>query len=313
MKNVFIDSNIWLSLYAFSNDDLNQFMKLSDLVGKDICIILPEQVRDEVRRNRETKIKEVMSKFKDWKLDIPNICKGYPQYFEFAKTVNALKITHQDFIKQIEKDIESKELHADKAIQTIMGQSTFIPRSNEIVDLAVLRYNIGNPPGKEHKYGDAINWLSLLLQIPKGEDLFFIGADGDYQSVVDKNRFNQFLLDEWQDTKESDIFFFKSLTEFFNTHIQNIKIRNELIADQEKDSLISELECSGSFANTHWAVSRLSAFKTWTDEQVNRILDAVESNSQVGYVSGDDDVADFLKSLPNVERVKQADAFDLDF
>ena len=28
MKNLFIDTNIWLSLYHFTNDDLTQFQKL---------------------------------------------------------------------------------------------------------------------------------------------------------------------------------------------------------------------------------------------------------------------------------------------
>ena len=60
MKNLFIDSNIWLSLYHFSNDDLAQFMKLKDLIGVDFNILLPEQVVDEVNRNRENKIKDAL-------------------------------------------------------------------------------------------------------------------------------------------------------------------------------------------------------------------------------------------------------------
>ena len=36
MKNLFIDSNIWLSLYHFTNDDLAQFSKLKDMVNKSI-------------------------------------------------------------------------------------------------------------------------------------------------------------------------------------------------------------------------------------------------------------------------------------
>ena len=36
MKNLFIDSNIWLSLYHFTSDDLTQFEKLKDFLDKDI-------------------------------------------------------------------------------------------------------------------------------------------------------------------------------------------------------------------------------------------------------------------------------------
>ena len=298
MKNIFLDSNIWLSVYTFSSDDLNQFMKLSDLIGTDVNILLPEQVRNEVWRNRENKIKEAMSKFENWKLEIPNIVKGYSQYKDFQKSVNDLLRFHRDFVQQINKDIISNNLHADHAISGLFEKCTKLTRTPEIVKASVLRYEMGNPPGKDRKYGDAINWLSLLSHVSKGEDLFFIGADSDFQSVLDKNRFNQFLLDEWKMQKNSELFFFKSLTEFFNTHLQAIQLKNELIADRQKDTLINLLENSGSYAQTHHIVGQLSVFKTWTDNQIRRILDAVENNSQVGAVSSDYDVEEFLNSLP---------------
>ena len=46
MKNIFFDSNIWLSLYAFAKDDLNQFTKLSDLIGRDVTILLPAVLKE---------------------------------------------------------------------------------------------------------------------------------------------------------------------------------------------------------------------------------------------------------------------------
>jgi len=171
-------------------------------------------------------------------------------------------------------------------------------RTPEIVNSSILRYEIGNPPGKGNRYGDAINWLSLLNYAPINEDIFFVCADSDFQSSLDKSRFNQFLLDEWRANKNSELFFFKSLTEFFNKHLQVIHLKNELIADRQKDELIGLLECSANFSQTHNVVAQLSVFKTWTDEQVLRILDAVENNSQVGWISSDDDIAEFLRSLP---------------
>ena len=298
MKNIFLDSNIWLSLYAFSSDDLSQFMKLSDLIGKDVNILLPEQVRDEVWRNRENKIKDTMSRFEHWKLEIPNIGKGYKQYKNFQKSVDELLSLHNDFIKQINSDIISKNLHADHVIIDLFDKCNKLMRTQEIVNASILRYEIGNPPGKGNKYGDAINWLSLLDYAPVDEDIFFVCADSDFQSSLDKSRFNQFLLDEWRAEKNSELFFFKSLTEFFNKHLQAIQLKNELIADMQKDELISLLECSANFSQTHNVVAQLSVFKTWTDKQVLRILDAVENNSQVGWISSDDDVAEFLSSLP---------------
>lgn len=63
MKNLFIDSNIWLSLYHFTSDDLTQFEKLKDFLDKDIRLWIPHQVYDEVLRNREAKIQDAFKKF----------------------------------------------------------------------------------------------------------------------------------------------------------------------------------------------------------------------------------------------------------
>lgn len=101
MKNVFIDSNIWLSLYSFSSDDLNQFMKLKDLIGRDITIWLPEQVCHEVGRNRENKIKDTMNRFESWRFEIPNIVKGYAQYNELSKKVDSLKKDHKIWLLKL--------------------------------------------------------------------------------------------------------------------------------------------------------------------------------------------------------------------
>lgn len=63
MKNLFIDSNIWLSLYHFSSDDLKQFSKLKELIGTDIRLYITQQVSDEVRRNREAKLNDAFKSF----------------------------------------------------------------------------------------------------------------------------------------------------------------------------------------------------------------------------------------------------------
>ena len=48
MKNLFLDSQIWLDLCYFSNDDLTQFKKLKDMLGTDIRLFVTEQVKNEV-------------------------------------------------------------------------------------------------------------------------------------------------------------------------------------------------------------------------------------------------------------------------
>ena len=59
MINLFLDSNIWLLLYSFSKDDISQFSKLKDLLAKDVKIYIPEQVKNEIFRRRDSVIKQV--------------------------------------------------------------------------------------------------------------------------------------------------------------------------------------------------------------------------------------------------------------
>lgn len=90
MKNLFIDSNIWLSLYHFTSDDLTQFEKLKDFLDKDIRLWIPHQVYDEVLRNREAKIQDAFKKFEFSKIQYPVFCRQYDEYTQFTTDYNEL-------------------------------------------------------------------------------------------------------------------------------------------------------------------------------------------------------------------------------
>jgi PIN domain len=154
MKNVFIDSQVWLSLYDFSSDDLEQFRKLNDLIDEDVKIYLTQQVYEEVKRNRENKIKESLSKFRSFNIQIPNLCKGYDEYRTFKTLAENMQNTHRDLIKKVESDIQVERLHADYVINEIFEKLKIIERSDVLINKAIIRYDIGNPPGKERSYGD---------------------------------------------------------------------------------------------------------------------------------------------------------------
>lgn len=52
--NLFIDTNIFLSFYHLSGEDLEELDKLAVLIKKkQVQLLLPRQVRDEFYRNRE--------------------------------------------------------------------------------------------------------------------------------------------------------------------------------------------------------------------------------------------------------------------
>jgi len=62
--HVFIDTNILLSFFHFSNEELDS---LNDVFAShkhgSATVHLTDQVRDEFRRNREVKIKDALGRF----------------------------------------------------------------------------------------------------------------------------------------------------------------------------------------------------------------------------------------------------------
>lgn len=306
IKNLFIDANIWLSLFHYANDDLEQFGKLRALVGTDIRLFVPEQIYNEVYRNRENKIKDALDQFEKFNLRFPAFFKNYDEYEEFFKKYTELKTAHTEWLRKVKKDIADQNSPADIALKEFFEGIEFVPASPELVQRAVLRFNIGNPPGKDRKYGDAINWETLLESVPDGEDLFFISADKDYASIFDDKQFHPFLAQECEKKKSSQIIFFKSLGEFLKKHFKDIALRVE----NEKDELIEKLACSRSFATTHAVIKELSAFSDWSVRQIQDMCSAAVNNHQISWILSDTDVYEFYKGL--VEKPSVKDSIDQD-
>ena len=292
-KNLFIDANVWLSLFHFSSDDLEQFSKLQSLIGSDIVLYIPEQISHEVRRNRENKLKDALDKFEKFNMQFPAFCKSYPEYEAFAKDYGSLKVRHKDWLQKLKSDIVSQNLSADIVIKGFFASIDFIQTTDEVVQRAIRRYNVGNPPGKDNKYGDAINWETLLASVPDGEDLYFISNDNDYSSSIDVKRFHPYLMEEWQQKKNSKIIYFKSLVEFLSEHIKDIKLR----AEQQKEITIKSFSQSKSYYSTHNYIKQLSKYTNWSVPQIEELCAAAIENTQIHQIFGDDDVVSFYTNL----------------
>lgn len=250
MKNLFLDSQIWLDLYYFSNDDLSQFYKLKDMLGSDIQLFVTEQVRNEVKRNRENKIKAALSQFQESKIQFPNICKGYDTFNTLKTAYETFKKIYKEFLGKLNEDIEKEKLYADEIINDYFNKVEIIPYSDEIINKSVFRYKLGNPPGKENSYGDAINWELLLEKVPNNEDLFFVSSDKDFRSPINDKALCKFLIHE-KKKKNSEIFFYTSLTMFLNEHIKDIELKSE----NTKAETIESLRKSPHFETTHRIIS----------------------------------------------------------
>lgn len=292
MKNLYLDSNIWLSLYHFSGDDLDQFSKLKELKGT-IKIFVPEQTRNEIMRNRDAKIKDALTRFEKFDFVFPTFCKSYDEYEDFYRTYNELKKRHKEWFGRIFDDIANQTLPADRVINELFNMCSFIECNEEMIRLAELRFKAGNPPGKDNKLGDAINWECLLKCVPDGEDLYFISADKDYKSVIDEQRINLFLKEEWEKKKKAKVHFFVNLVSFFKAHVHEIELETE----QHKEELIDSLRNSCNFANTHAIVSELKKIVDWSEQQKEDLCLIAIDNFQVSYILGDDDIYAFYEQL----------------
>lgn len=294
MKNLFIDTNIWLSLYHFTNDDLNQFNKLKDLLNTEIKLFVPQQVKDEILRNREAKLKDALASFEVKSISYPAFSKGYDEFSSFSRDYADLFKRYKIWINTIKADIQAETLPADAVIRELINKAGIIG-CDEFISIAYNRYRIGNPPGKDNKYGDAINWECLLSCVPKGEDLCFISADKDYKSILSDDEFNPFLREEWATKKHSRILFYKNLVTFLNEHVKDIQLRTE----DEKQELINQLAQSRSFLTTHGIIAMLKKYAGWTEDQVEKLCVIAEDNSQVSRILSDEDVNAFYYELVN--------------
>lgn len=302
--NIYIDSNIWLDLYHFSNNDLQEFSKLQ---SQEVNIILPEQTRMEVYRNRINKINDARNQFEKamkFNPSIPNVYKEFEnETSEFRRLISDFQSHFEKWRDRVTLSIKDNNLQADQVIEDLFNIANTID-TNEYYEGATKRMNIGNPPGKNNSYGDAINWIALLDKIPEGEDLYIITNDSDYYDDKDKRIINSFLLYEWNQQKNSHIYIFKSLVDFFGKHISIIKLREE----EQKNKLIEELEQSGSFHTTHHVIAKLEHYTdSFSNEDIQRIVIAGSDNSQISSILEDTDVKAFYCNLLNLHILDPLD------
>lgn len=294
--NLFIDTNIYLSFYHFSNDDLEQLKKLIVAIkdGK-IKVFLPEQVIEEFKRNRENKIADALKKFNEQKLpnQFPQFCKDYPEYRDLVNLFKNYELTKEKLFEKLLRDIKGRNLKADKIINKIFDISNTIKASASLIQEAKERFDFGNPPGKNGSYGDAINWISLLKKVPEKEDLHIIARDKDYVSSIDDKTISEFLSDEWREINNSEAYLYTSLSAFFELHFPDIKLASEM----EKKFAILSLINSVNFASTHYAIAKLSKFTDFTDEEINELVYAAVSNNQINLILLDEDVKAFYTNL----------------
>lgn len=117
--NLFIDTNVFLSFYHFTGDDLEELKKLSVLMEQDeISLLLPEQVVDEFNRNRDRKIADALKRLREqsFKFQFPQLCKDYGQFTKLKKLQKQFEEHHAKLLEEVTLDASEENLKADKVV-----------------------------------------------------------------------------------------------------------------------------------------------------------------------------------------------------
>lgn len=303
--HLFIDTNVYLKFYHYSNDDLEELNKLLVLLDNDkLELYLPEQVINEFERNRDNKLADALKTFNSHKFNnqFPQFCKEYKEFDTLKKILKDYEHERQILLKNVMLAIETFSLKADKIINLLFEKANVIDITHKLINQSKIRYDLGNPPGKNKSYGDALNWESLLENVESGNDLYFIADDKDYFSEINPSTFNVFLLNEWNKKKGTKIKFYKTLSDFFKEVFPDIKLATEL----EKDLLITELDASPNFYSSRRILQKLSKLDSFSSEQINQIISTSINNTQVYWISEDEDINEILYGFveSNTEKIE---------
>jgi predicted nucleic acid-binding protein len=296
MKTLFVDTNILLSFYHLTSEDLEELRKLLALIdSSQIRLIFSNQVKDEFLRNRAAKIADAMKKLQDTRFSVsfPAFAKDYPEYAELRSSLEKVGKVHAQLVEKLTADATSAKLKADALVDDLFAKATVTPITDETYLNALKRVRLGNPPGKEGSLGDAVNWECLLATIEDETNVYLVSEDKDYRSQLSPLEMNEYLSFEWEDRKKANIFFYTRISDFFKASFPNIKIASEV----ERDLQITLLSESGSFATTHLVIARLAKHTDFSPSQIQQLVSIAQTNNQIAWILGDADVHAFYASL----------------
>ncbi len=294
--NLFIDTNIFLNFYNLSEDDLESLKQIAIMIeSKKINLYIPDQVKIEFFKNRDKVISEALKRIKDSSIS-PNasqIVKSHKNYNQLIDSLKQYEKVRVEIYKDVFDEAKHSKLAADILVNRIFHSSKLLESTEDIIEQAKRRHDLGLPPGKGNKFGDCINWLSLKMNLSSGEKLYFISDDGDYSSLLDGSEFNSFLLQEWWNEKKAELIYYKKLSAFLRANFPDIKMANEL----EKDLDIQALSTAQSFASAKSKLKKIAQYDVFTAQQLVDIIEAAVSNSQIFWIKDDVGVGDILKNI----------------
>jgi len=297
MLHVFIDTNLFLSLYAFTDDNIEELRKLVELIkAGQLSITVTPTVNQEFYRNRDKKLSESMQQLEKFSMTvgIPRFMDHYPEAKELREALFRAKEIRNSLMEKATAEMVGLELAADELFIEIRDLSKVLAITPEVESAARKRMELGNPPGKPDSLGDRLNWEFLLKHIPSKTDLHVVSKDKDYASPLANNVPNSYLAMEWSIKKSATLHLYSDIRSFTKKHFPDIKIS----ADASKILAIKQLIDSNSFASTHSAIAKIAPlFPAIDKDDAKRLFLALINNPEINLISGDQDVKDLYENL----------------
>lgn len=296
MPYLFIDTNIYLSFFHFTKDDLEELKKLSALIAHGrLTLLLTDQVVDEFWRNRDSKIADMLKNVRQshGAGNYPRLLHDYSEYKAVRELDQRRATLNEEILRRAKEDASKRSFSTDAVISELFAKATRLDVTPDDIARARERQLLGRPPGKKDSVGDALNWEVLLRAGPDSGELHLVSDDSDWQSALAPDEFHSYLNDEWRRDHMADVRYYSRLSLFFQTHFSEVR----LAADVEAWSRIQALAESHSFAETHAAVAALSTIREFTDAQVNALARICIENGQVRRILRDADVEAFVRRV----------------
>ncbi|TDY22577.1 hypothetical protein B0G81_2888 [Paraburkholderia sp. BL6665CI2N2] len=218
--NLFIDTNIFLNFYHYTNDDTGVINSLIERIAEEkIVLHLPQQVSDEWERNREVKLSTAANEFSKITFPdtIPRHMHGLASADLYKQAVEQAKKARNHLVAEATVKARTYGLEVDAMLNLLFEAATKYPHDLAIFELGTRRAKLGNPTGKSGSVGDQYNWEMLLSKVP-ADDLYIVTKDGDYVSALggtDENGglyANAFLKREWSSRKGGkNLYIFQNL------------------------------------------------------------------------------------------------------
>ena len=305
---VFLDSNILLSFYEISNDDIEKLAEAFALVDqKELVFATTKRVMAEFYRRRSGVIEASLKELDSLRLpQAPTMARALAENAEYEGARKTITMLHKKLLAKARLDAEGKALKADELIKKYFKLARVCEIDADVVEKAKIRVDCGDPPGKRGSLGDAINWEALLA-LPENRSLSVVSGDNDYRDRLGKG-VSDFLKEEWGRQHTGKIELFESLS----TCVKALFPEVHISSFEEIDKKIRLLANSGNFATTHASIADLNSVTSFTARQVVELIDILEANNQVGWILHDDDVHHFYRKLSESSKEKLSSAkFDL--